>query len=38
LNKIEALEMTKRLMINADAFANRAKQHDDMTLVVARIV
>jgi sigma-B regulation protein RsbU (phosphoserine phosphatase) len=33
-----ARETLDRLMVCADAFARGAKQHDDMTLVVARVV
>jgi sigma-B regulation protein RsbU (phosphoserine phosphatase) len=35
---LPALGMIDRLMAAADAFANGAKQHDDMTLVVVRVL
>jgi sigma-B regulation protein RsbU (phosphoserine phosphatase) len=33
-----ARETLDRLMAAADAFARGAKQHDDMTLVIARVI
>ena len=35
---LSAAEMIPRLMSAADAFAAGAKQHDDMTLVVVRVI
>ena len=31
-------ELIERVMASADAFAAGAKQHDDMTLIVARLL
>jgi len=35
--ELEAMPLIERLMVAADAFADGAPQHDDMTIVVARL-
>jgi sigma-B regulation protein RsbU (phosphoserine phosphatase) len=35
---LPAAEIIRQLMIDADTFAAGAPQHDDMTLVVARVL
>jgi sigma-B regulation protein RsbU (phosphoserine phosphatase) len=35
--ELEAMPLIERLMVSADAFVAGAPQHDDMTIVVARL-
>lgn len=36
--ELEAMPLIERLMVSADAFVAGAPQHDDMTIVVARLM